>query len=113
MPKGLGVRVPCPAPKFYSLIAQLVERETVNVDVRGSSPRWGANFYSEVTRVVIASTVNRVFAGSIPAFGAKFNRVLRCGISVAVALQIVILSVWVQLPYVTPKNFKRPNILYC
>ena len=34
-----------PALSVYSSIAQSVERMTVNHDVAGSSPAWGANFF--------------------------------------------------------------------
>ena len=73
-----------------SLIAQLVERRTVNPQVAGSSPARGAKafemlacqyFYklcSLIAQLVERRTVNPQVAGSSPARGAKAFEVLAC-----------------------------------
>ena len=45
-------------PTSYSPIAQLVERLTVNQNVRGSSPRRGAKFNAALAHLVEQRTSN-------------------------------------------------------
>ena len=62
---------------FYSAIAQLVERMTVNHDVAGSSPACGVFFcFNDYIGAALAQSVERFHgkeevAGSNPASGLK------------------------------------------
>ena len=57
-------------PSKYSLLAQLVERVTVNHDVIGSSPIQGA-IYSRLAQSVERMTVNHDVTGSSPVTRAQ------------------------------------------
>lgn len=66
-----GVRFPVAAP-VYSSVAQLVERSTVNADVRGSCPRWGAILNAGVAQLVEQKFSKLNVAGSNPVARSSF-----------------------------------------
>jgi len=58
-------------PTNYSPIAQLVERLTVNQNVRGSSPRRGAKFNAALAQLVEHITSNDEVVSSNPTSSTK------------------------------------------
>lgn len=70
--KGSHVRIVLGAP-YFSLIAQLVERRTVNAVVAGSIPAWGARF-SVIRQVVCRLLWEQVVGCSIHPSRTIFGR---------------------------------------
>ena len=50
-------------PHFHFPVAQLVERRTVNADVRGSCPRWGAKVFE--TEDITSKGWDGIYKGQI------------------------------------------------